>query len=40
MTINVVLVDDQAMVHASFRMILDSRGDIDVVAEASDGDGA
>ena len=40
MTITVVLVDDQAMVRAGFRMILDSHDDIDVVAEASDGDQA
>jgi DNA-binding NarL/FixJ family response regulator len=40
MTISVVLVDDQAMVRAGFRMILDSHDDIDVVAEAGDGDHA
>ena len=40
MTIAVVLVDDQAMVRAGFRMILDAHDDIDVVGEASDGDQA
>ena len=35
-----MLVDDQALVRAGFRMILDSHDDIDVVGEASDGDQA
>ncbi len=37
MSIRVVLVDDQALVRTGFRMILDETGDIEVVAEASDG---
>jgi DNA-binding NarL/FixJ family response regulator len=32
-----MIVDDQAMVRAGFRMILDSEPDIDIVAEAADG---
>jgi DNA-binding NarL/FixJ family response regulator len=39
-TLRVVLVDDQAMVRAGFRMILDTEDDISVVGEADDGDGA
>lgn len=35
--IRVVLVDDQAMVRAGFRMILESESDITVVGEAADG---
>lgn len=35
--IRVVLVDDQAVVRAGFRVILDTAGDIDVVGEASTG---
>jgi len=38
MTIRIVLVDDQALVRAGFHMILGAEDDIDVVAEASDGD--
>ena len=37
MTIRVLIVDDQALVRAGFRMILDSQSDIDVVGEAADG---
>jgi DNA-binding NarL/FixJ family response regulator len=37
MTIKVLLVDDQALVRAGFRMILEGADDIEVVAEASDG---
>jgi DNA-binding NarL/FixJ family response regulator len=39
-TIRVVLADDQALVRAGFRMILESAGDIEVVGEAVDGDDA
>ncbi|WP_043619131.1 response regulator transcription factor [Nonomuraea candida] len=35
--IRVVLVDDQELVRAGFRMILDERPDIEVVGEAADG---
>jgi DNA-binding NarL/FixJ family response regulator len=35
--IRVMLVDDQELVRAGFRMILDAEGDIDIVAEAADG---
>ena len=35
--IRVVVADDQALVRAGFRMILDSQKDIEVVAEAGDG---
>ena len=38
MTISVLLVDDQAMVRAGFRLILEAEDDIVVVGEASDGD--
>ena len=37
MSINILIVDDQAMVRAGFRMILDSESDFDVIGEASDG---
>lgn len=40
MNIRVFLVDDQAMVRAGFRMILESEADIEVVGEAEDGAGA
>ena len=35
--IRVVLVDDQALVRAGFRMILDAEAEIEVVGEAADG---
>jgi DNA-binding NarL/FixJ family response regulator len=35
--IRVLLVDDQALVRAGFRMILEAEGDMDVVGEAADG---
>lgn len=40
MTIRVVLVDDQELIRVGFRMILDAEADIEVVAEADDGDTA
>jgi DNA-binding NarL/FixJ family response regulator/class 3 adenylate cyclase len=39
-TIRVLIVDDQALVRAGFRMILDAQENIDVVGEASDGEEA
>jgi DNA-binding NarL/FixJ family response regulator len=38
--IRVVIADDQALVRAGFRMILESQPDIEVVAEACDGEEA
>ncbi|TDV57253.1 response regulator [Actinophytocola oryzae] len=40
MTIRVVVADDQAVVRAGFRTILESEVDIEVVAEAADGSAA
>jgi len=37
MTLRVVLVDDQALVRAGFRMILGAEADLEVVGEAGDG---
>jgi DNA-binding NarL/FixJ family response regulator len=36
----VLIADDQALVRGGFRMILDAKGDIDVVGEAGDGEEA
>jgi DNA-binding NarL/FixJ family response regulator len=38
--IRVLLADDQALVRAGFRALLDAQNDIEVVAEASDGEEA
>lgn len=40
MTIRVLLADDQALLRATFRLLLDADPDIEVVAEASTGDEA
>jgi len=40
MTIRVLLADDQALLRATFRLLLDSAPDIEVVGEASTGDEA
>ena len=40
MTIRVLVADDQALVRAGFRALLDSEPDIDVVGEAVDGEDA
>jgi len=37
MTIRVLLVDDQTLVRAGFRMVIDSQDDLEVVGEAGDG---
>jgi DNA-binding NarL/FixJ family response regulator len=37
MTVRVLIVDDQSLVRAGFRMILDAESEIEVVGEASDG---
>lgn len=37
MSIRIVLVDDQALVRAGFRMVLDAQSDLAVVGEAGDG---
>jgi DNA-binding NarL/FixJ family response regulator len=39
-TIKVLLADDQALVRAGFRMIIEAREDLEVVGEAGDGDQA
>jgi DNA-binding NarL/FixJ family response regulator len=36
-TIRVVIADDQALVRAGFRMVVESRPDLEVVGEAADG---
>jgi DNA-binding NarL/FixJ family response regulator len=38
--LRLLLADDQAMVRAGFRMILDAEDDMEVVAEAEDGEQA
>ena len=40
MTIRVLLADDQALVRAGFRALLDAQPDIEVVDEAADGEAA
>jgi DNA-binding NarL/FixJ family response regulator len=40
MTIRVLIADDQSMVRIGFRLILESEPDMEVVAEASDGEEA
>ncbi len=40
MTTRVLLADDQSMVRRGFRMIVDAESDLEVVAEAADGDQA
>ena len=40
MTLRVLIADDQAMVRAGFRMILEAEADIEVVGEAKDGEEA
>lgn len=40
MTVRIVLVDDQEMIRVGFRMVLESRPEIEVVGEADDGDTA
>ncbi|MFF2173131.1 response regulator [[Kitasatospora] papulosa] len=40
MTIRVLLADDQALLRETFRILIDSRPDMEVVAEAADGDEA
>jgi DNA-binding NarL/FixJ family response regulator len=37
MTIRVLLADDQALLRATFRILIDSCEDMEVVAEAADG---
>ena len=40
MTVRVLLADDQALVRAGFRMILEAQDDLEVVGEAADGEQA
>jgi DNA-binding NarL/FixJ family response regulator len=37
MTTGVLIADDQALVRAGFRLILEAEADLDVVGEAKDG---
>jgi DNA-binding NarL/FixJ family response regulator len=39
-TVRVLIADDQALVRAGFRMILESQADLEVIGEAADGEGA
>jgi DNA-binding NarL/FixJ family response regulator len=39
-SVRILIADDQALVRAGFKMILDAEEDLEVVAEASDGDEA
>ena len=36
-TVRVLIADDQALVRAGFKMILDAEDDLDVIGEAADG---
>ena len=38
--VRVLIADDQALVRSGFRMIIEARGDLEVVGEAEDGDEA
>ncbi|HEY0492705.1 MAG TPA: response regulator transcription factor, partial [Candidatus Dormibacteraeota bacterium] len=38
MTTRIVIVDDQSLVRAGFRLILESQPDLEVLGEAPDGD--
>ena len=40
MTTRVLIADDQSMVRRGFRMIMDAEPDLEVVAEAADGEQA
>jgi DNA-binding NarL/FixJ family response regulator len=40
MTIRIVLADDQALLRATFRMLIEANPDMEVVGEAADGDEA
>ncbi|NUT21811.1 MAG: response regulator transcription factor [Hamadaea sp.] len=40
MTISIVLADDQALLRATFRMLIEANPDLEVVGEAADGDEA
>ena len=37
MSVRILIADDQALVRAGFRMILDAEDDLEVVGEAADG---
>ena len=37
MSVRILIADDQALVRAGFKMILDAEDDIEVVGEAHDG---